>query len=74
MERKRHKQKPLRKLFNKFRYMIEDIKHSRQNADAAYSARYILEDLQNKEGIEKLSEITGLPEGVISAALKNIVR
>ena len=38
---------------------------------AAYSARYILEDLNNEEGMESLAELTGLPLGVISAAFKN---
>lgn len=39
---------------------------------ALYSARYILEDLNHSEGIKKLSEINGLPEGVIFEAFKNI--
>lgn len=43
----------------------------KQNEDAASSARYILEDL-NELGREKLAEITGLPLGVIMAAWENI--
>lgn len=39
---------------------------------ALYSARYILEDLNHSEGIKKLSEISGLPEGVVFEAFKNI--
>jgi hypothetical protein len=39
---------------------------------ALHSARYILEDLNHSEGIKKLSEINGLPEGVIFEAFKNI--
>jgi hypothetical protein len=39
---------------------------------AAYSARYILEDLNNPEGILALSALTGLPAGVIATAMENI--
>lgn len=42
------------------------------NENALHSARYILEDLNHSEGIKKLSEINGLPEGVIFEAFKNI--
>jgi hypothetical protein len=38
-------------------------------ADAAHSAFYILEDADP----EKLAEVCGLPYGVITAALKNII-
>jgi hypothetical protein len=39
---------------------------------ALYSARYILEDLNQPEGIEALAKITGLTEGVIAEAFNNI--
>ena len=39
---------------------------------AAYSARYILEDLNHEKGIEKMAEVTGMPVGVIISAFKNI--
>lgn len=42
------------------------------NDKAAYSARYILEELNNADGIAALAKLTGLPEGVIAAALENI--
>lgn len=53
-------------------WWIRDVKNSRRNADAAYSARYILEDMYNEKGIQAVSELTGLPEGVIVSAFKNI--
>jgi hypothetical protein len=37
----------------------------------AHSARYILDDLNNEEGMTKLAELTGLPLGVITAAFDN---
>jgi len=46
--------------------------HARDNAWAAGSARYILEDLNHPEGVKALSEISGLPEGVIVEAMFNI--
>lgn len=67
--RKRKKQS----LFSKAYWLWHDIKNAKRNADAANSARYVLEDLNHPKGIEALSKMTGLPEGVISAALKNIV-
>lgn len=39
-----------------------------EKEEAIYSARYILEDAS----IKKIADATGLPEGVISAAFKNI--
>jgi len=39
---------------------------------AAYSARYILEDLNNEDGMTKLAELTGMPMGVIIFAFKNL--
>lgn len=39
---------------------------------AIHSARYLLEDYYSEEGIKYLSGALGLPEGVISSALKNI--
>lgn len=67
--RKRKKQS----LFSKAYWLWQDIKNAKRNADAAHSARYILEDLNHPEGIRALAKTAGLPEGVISAALKNIV-
>jgi len=46
--------------------------NARDNAWAAGSARYILEDLNHPEGVKALSEISGLPEGVIVEAMFNI--
>jgi hypothetical protein len=37
-----------------------------------HSAQYILEDLRSERGMEKLSELTDLPMGVISNAFGNI--
>ena len=37
-----------------------------------HSAQFILEDLNNPEGMEKLAALTGLPMGVIVAAMRNI--
>jgi hypothetical protein len=72
--RKRHKVSVMRKLYIKARVTIKDLLNSARNADAAYSAQYILEDFNCEEGVEKLAELTGLPEGVVSAALKNIFK
>lgn len=52
---------------------IEQVKNYKdmtewQRESAIYSARYILEDLD----MQRLSDISGLPMGVISAAFKNI--
>ena len=44
---------------------------SGQDWQAAHSARYILDDLNNPEGMKALSELTGYPLGVISAAFAN---
>jgi hypothetical protein len=41
---------------------------SLEKDNAIHSARYILEDVS----IETMAEITGLPEGVINAAFRNI--
>lgn len=57
-----------------FKWTLIDLYHSRTNANAANSARYILEDLNHPEGIKKLANISGLPEGVIVSAMKNICR
>jgi hypothetical protein len=74
MIHKRHKPFVLRRIWNHFRFWCSDIRHARRNAMAAYSARYILEDMDNPHGIEKIAGATGLPQGVISAALRNILR
>lgn len=39
---------------------------------ATYSARYILEDLNNEDGMREMEKLTGFPMGVISEAFKNI--
>ncbi len=64
----------MRKLYIKVSGTIKDLLNSARNADAVYSAQYILEGLNSEEGVEKLAELTGLPEGVVSAALKNIFK
>jgi hypothetical protein len=37
-----------------------------------HSARYILEDLNHEKGMQALSDLSGLPMGVITAAFQNI--
>lgn len=39
---------------------------------AGYSARYILDDLNNEPGMWQLVKLTGLPMGVIVSAFENI--
>ena len=39
---------------------------------AGYSARYILEDLNNEQGMLEMHRLTGLPVGVIVSAFENI--
>ena len=39
---------------------------------AGYSARYILEDLNNEPGMWQMAKLTGLPMGVIVSAFNNI--
>jgi len=39
---------------------------------AGYSARYILDDLNNEPGMWQLAKLTGLPMGVIVSAFENI--
>jgi len=39
---------------------------------AGYSARYILEDLNNEPGMWQMAKLTGLPMGVIASAFENI--
>jgi hypothetical protein len=39
---------------------------------AGYSARYILEDLNNEPGMWQMAKLTGLPMGVIAEAFLNI--
>lgn len=67
--RKRKKQS----LFSKAYWLWQDVKNCKRNATAAHSAHFVLEDLNHPKGIEALANLTGLPEGVIVAALKNIV-
>jgi hypothetical protein len=70
--RKRPKRSIWRKWFNKVRYWFLDLRDAKKNADACYSARYLLEELNNDQGIRRIAEQTGYPEGVVVAALKNI--
>tara|TARA_R110000796_G_scaffold146766_1_gene263419 strand:+ start:747 stop:1016 length:270 start_codon:yes stop_codon:yes gene_type:complete len=42
-----------------------------QDWQAAYSARYILAELDNEAGMKALANLTGYPFGVISAAFDN---
>lgn len=67
--RKRKKQS----LFSKAYWLWQDIKNCKRTAEAAHSARYILEDFNHPEGVEALAKMTGMPEGVIIAAMKNIM-
>lgn len=62
-----------RRVWTLVRCWASDLRHARANARAAYSARYILEDMNTPRGIARLSESTGLPEGVIAAALERIL-
>lgn len=39
---------------------------------AGYSARYILDDLNNEPGMWQMAKLTGLPMGVIVSAFENI--
>ena len=39
---------------------------------AGYSARYILEELNNEPGMWQMAKLTGLPMGVIVSAFENI--
>lgn len=41
------------------------------NWQAAHSAQYIFEDLNNEEGWQKVADLTGYPLGVIVAAFDN---
>ena len=61
-----------RRWFSKVRYWLSDLRYARKNADACYSARYLFDELNNDEGIRNIAHQTGLPEGVVIAALKNI--
>ena len=56
------------------KHINSDISEKNKSKDAIYSARYILDDLNSKEGIKSLSDLTGLPEGTISSALDNIFK
>lgn len=70
--RKRTKQSIWRQCYWRVRIALSDLRHSRRNAEAAYSAWYMLMDLNSPEGIERLAELTGLPEGTVAAGMKNI--
>jgi len=70
--RKRPKKSIWWKCFNKVRYWFLDLCDAKKNADACHSARFLLEELNHDEGIKLLSFQTGLPEGVVMAAMKNI--
>lgn len=71
--RRRRKKSPwiVRKA-RRFKWFLIDLSRARQNANAAHSARFILEDLNHPEGVKALAEISGLPEGVIVSAMFNI--
>ena len=73
MKYKRSKPPFLRSMWIRASRWVHDLRHARRNARAAYSARYILEDMDSARGVELLADATGLPEGVISAALHNIL-
>ena len=60
--------------FNRIKFFFINIRNAQENAFAQHSAQYILDGFDNKEGIEKLAEFTGLPEGVIDAAIENIFK
>ena len=70
--RKRPKRSIWWKWFYKARYWLSDLRDARKNADACYSARYLLDELNSDMGIKRIAEETGLPEGVVAAALQNI--
>ena len=70
--RRRTKQPIWRRCYWRACIALSDLRHSRLNAEAAYSARYVLMDLNNPEGIQRLAELTGLPEGTVAAGMKNI--
>ena len=72
--RKRHKINFFRKQYFKLLDLYRDVKLCRRNADATYSARYILDDLNTKSGRKMLADFTGLPEGVIVSAMNNIFK
>ena len=38
----------------------------------SHSAQYILEELNNESGMQKMADLTGLPMGVIVSAFENI--
>lgn len=61
-----------RRWLSEVRYWLSDLRYARKNADACYSARFLLDELNNDEGIRHIAHQTGLPEGVVAAALKNI--
>ena len=57
----------------KTRLFIYDLRYCRKNRAAADSALYLLRDFNNAEGIKRMAEVTGLPEGVVAAAFKNVM-
>ena len=66
--RKRRRKPLLRRLLTRAKILVIDVKTSKVNAEAARSARYVLEDVP----MNQAAELTGLPLGVISAAYDNI--
>lgn len=70
--RKRTKQPIWRRWYWTARMALSDLRHSKRNANAAYSAWYMLMDLNNPDGIKRLAELTGLPEGTVVAGMKKI--
>jgi hypothetical protein len=57
----------------KTRLFLYDLRYCRKNRRAADSALHLLRDFNNTEGIKHMAEVTGLPEGVVAAAFKNVM-
>ena len=70
---KRKKAKWHRRWMMKSRLFIYDIRYCRKNRAAADSALYLLRDFNNTEGIKRMAEVTGLPEGVVAAGFENVM-
>ena len=70
---KRKKAKWHRRWVSKTRLFIYDLRYCRKNRAAADSALYLLRDFNNTEGIKRMAEVTGLPEGVVAAAFDNVM-
>jgi len=70
---KRKKAKWHRRWVSKTRLFIYDLRYCRKNRAAADSALYLLRDFNNTEGIKRMAEVTGLPEGVVAAGFENVM-